>query len=189
MNPIDLKFFYVPQNKRGWTLRLKGDFTYQILLHNVCNVLFSCPGDAGLQPAAVPAGEPRVSQSTRLPVPAKRQRYSEFHACTYRQIKNSYITSSFVWVSSFYLFIFHLKEVNIFTQQGCIKLIKSDSKDNYNVKEDCFFLLSIHERFTYFPQKYEAVQLFWTLVIIRNISWAANRHIRKMKDHVTLRTE
>ncbi len=27
-----------------------------------------------------------------------------------------------------------------------------------------------------FPQKYEAAQLFWIFIIIRNVSWAANQH-------------
>ncbi len=29
-----------------------------------------------------------------------------------------------------------------------------------------------------FPQKYSAAQLFSSLIIIRNVSWAANQHIR-----------
>ncbi len=33
-----------------------------------------------------------------------------------------------------------------------------------------------------FPQKYEAAQLFSTLIIIRNASWAANQHIRMISD-------
>ncbi len=32
-----------------------------------------------------------------------------------------------------------LEEINDFIQQGCIKLIKSDSKDMYNVTKDCYF--------------------------------------------------
>ncbi len=37
-----------------------------------------------------------------------------------------------------------------------------------------------------FPQKYEAAQLFSTLIIIRNVSWAVNKHIRMIsEDHVT----
>ncbi len=40
-----------------------------------------------------------------------------------------------------------------------------------------------------FPQKYEAAQLFSTLIIIRNVSWAATQHIRMIsEDHVTLKT-
>jgi len=40
-----------------------------------------------------------------------------------------------------------------------------------------------------FPQKYEAAQPISSLIIIIiiNICWAANHHIR-MKDHVTLKT-
>ncbi len=40
-----------------------------------------------------------------------------------------------------------------------------------------------------FPQKYEATQLFSTLMIFRNVSWAVNQHIRLIsEDHVTLKT-
>ncbi len=52
----------------------------------------------------------------------------------------------------------------IFIQQGCIKLIKNHTK-------------------------YSAAQLFSTLIIIRNVSRAANQHIRIIsEDHVTLKT-
>jgi len=33
-----------------------------------------------------------------------------------------------------------------------------------------------------FPQKYAAAQLFSTLIIIRNVSWAANDHIRVISE-------
>ncbi len=33
-----------------------------------------------------------------------------------------------------------------------------------------------------FPQKYEAAQLFSTLILIRNVSWAANQHIRMISE-------
>ncbi len=40
-----------------------------------------------------------------------------------------------------------------------------------------------------FPQKYKAAQLFSTLIIIRNVSWTANQHIRMIsEDYVTLKT-
>ncbi len=39
------------------------------------------------------------------------------------------------------------------------------------------------------PQQYEAAQLFSALIIIRNVSWAANHYIRMIsEDHVTLKT-
>ncbi len=45
----------------------------------------------------------------------------------------------------------------------------------------CFF-----ENVSWFPYKYEAAQLFSTLIIIRNVSWAANQHIRMIsEDHDT----
>ncbi len=41
----------------------------------------------------------------------------------------------------------------------------------------------------WFTQKYEAAQLFTTLTIIINVSWAANQHIIMIsEDHVTLKT-
>ncbi len=42
-----------------------------------------------------------------------------------------------------------LREINTFIQQGCIKLIKSDSKDIYvikYIKKLCYFELSIHHQ-------------------------------------------
>ncbi len=33
-----------------------------------------------------------------------------------------------------------------------------------------------------FPQKYEAAQQFSTFIIIRNVSWAANQHIRMISE-------
>ncbi len=41
----------------------------------------------------------------------------------------------------------------------------------------------------WFLQKYEGAQLFSTLIIIINVSWAVNQHIRMIsEDHVTLNT-
>jgi len=37
------------------------------------------------------------------------------------------------------ILIYFLKEMNAFTQQGCITFIKSDSKDIYNVSKDFYF--------------------------------------------------
>jgi len=34
----------------------------------------------------------------------------------------------------------------------------------------------------FYSSKYQAEQLFSTLIIIRNISWAANQHIRKISE-------
>ncbi len=48
------------------------------------------------------------------------------------------------------------------------------------------FELSIHQTLkknvSLFPQIYEAAQLFSTLIIIRNVSWAANQHIRMISE-------
>ncbi len=35
---------------------------------------------------------------------------------------------------------------------------------------------------SHFPQKYEAAQQFSTLIIIRNVSWAANQYIRMISE-------
>ncbi len=79
----------------------------------------------------------------------------------------------------------------------CFKLIKSGSKDIYHVTKPIFQInveLPIHQRimkkiYHSFHKKYEAAQLFSTLIIIRNVSWAANLHIIMIsEDHVTLKT-
>ncbi len=51
----------------------------------------------------------------------------------------------------------------------------------------CSFKLSIPQRIlknktNQFTQKYEAAQLFSTLIIIRNVFWAANQHIRMISE-------
>jgi len=48
----------------------------------------------------------------------------------------------------------------------------------------CSFKFSIHQRIlkVQFPQKYVAVQLFSTLIVIRHVSWAANPHIRMISE-------
>ncbi len=68
-------------------------------------------------------------------------------------------------------FFFSRVEINTCIQQGCIKLIKSDSKDMYN--EDLFK--------NKFPQKHKGAQRF-TKLFIRNVSWAANQHIRMISE-------
>ncbi len=40
-----------------------------------------------------------------------------------------------------------------------------------------FLLKTVHVKTKTFLQKYEAAQLFSTLIIIRNVSWAENHHI------------
>jgi len=59
--------------------------------------------------------------------------------------------------------------MSTFIQQGCIQLVKIDSKDIYNVKKGfCFkqmlFFLVIKES--------------WPNIINRNVSWAPIHHIR-----------
>ncbi len=56
--------------------------------------------------------------------------------------------------------------MNTFIQQGSIKTIKNDIKD-------CHLKTEIPEK---------AAQLFLTWLIIRNVSWAANQHIRMISE-------
>ncbi len=73
----------------------------------------------------------------------------------------------------------------------CIKLIKNYNKNIYDVTKDfqinaVYLLNRILKMFT---QKYEAAQPFSTLIMISNISWAANQYIIMIsEDHVTLKT-
>ncbi len=62
-----------------------------------------------------------------------------------------------------------VKKKNTFIQQGCIKLIKSDSKDFYTL-----------QKVLQFPLKYEVAQQFSTLILI--LSQAANRHIKTINE-------
>ncbi len=77
----------------------------------------------------------------------------------------------------------------------CVLCVCSNSKMpelifevNY-VWNNHIYYQRILKKVSRFPQKYEATQLFSTLIIIRNVSWAANHHIRMIsEDHVTLKT-
>ncbi len=78
-------------------------------------------------------------------------------------------------------------------QQGCIKRIKSGSKDIYNVtKCCCFFNSSVNPEelnVRWFTQINCATQLFLTSIIIRDVSWGVNQYIIMIsEDHVTLKT-
>ncbi len=44
------------------------------------------------------------------------------------------------------------------------------------------FLLNLETKVSWFQQKYEAAQLFSTLMMIRNASWAANQDIRMISE-------
>ncbi len=80
----------------------------------------------------------------------------------------------------------YFKEITTFIQQGCIKLIKSDTKrDIYNVTKDLFQICCSFEKKNYLRIlkiifiKVLRSTLFPTLIIIIiNVSWAANQHIR-----------
>ncbi len=62
-------------------------------------------------------------------------------------------------------------------------LIKSDSKDIYNVTNDFYSSQNPEKQnVSRFPQKYWVAQLFSTLIIIRNVSWAANQNIKMISE-------
>ncbi len=107
------------------------------------------------------------------------------------QINQNFIHDGFSPVLPWMCNIPHIKYN--FIQQGCINLIKSDSKDIYNVKKRFYFnkccsfeLLFVKESWNKmyysFHKKYEAAQLFSTLIINRNVSWALNQHIRLISE-------
>ncbi len=83
-----------------------------------------------------------------------------------------------------------------FIQQGCITSIRSNGEDMLYCYKILIFQLNavllnlVLIKKTHFPQKYEAAQLFSTLmVILRNVSWAENQNISMIsEDHVTLKT-
>ncbi len=62
---------------------------------------------------------------------------------------------------------------------------------NISISNKCcsFKIKVLNNKMSKFAQKYEAAQLSSTLIIIRNVSWAANQHIIMIsEDHVTLKT-
>ncbi len=65
-----------------------------------------------------------------------------------------------------------------------IQLIKSNSKDIYNViKENFLFIKQSCNKGSQCPQKYETEQLFSSLIIIIiNVSWAENQHISMISE-------
>jgi len=76
-----------------------------------------------------------------------------------------------------------------FFWQRCIKLIKSDSKDIYNVTKHFYFKWMMFS-FIKNPEK-KCITVFTkilsktavsTLIIIINVSWAVNQHIRMISE-------
>jgi len=64
---------------------------------------------------------------------------------------------------------------------------KFQFKKKEKKKKCCSFELHIYERIpkeneSWFPQKYWADQLFSTLIIIQNVSWATNKQIKKITE-------
>ncbi len=80
------------------------------------------------------------------------------------------------------IFISHIT----FIQQGHIKVtLKTFMMLKIYISNKCFWIINktILKKLLWFPQKYEAAQLFSTpLMIIRNVNWAANQHIRMISE-------
>ncbi len=53
---------------------------------------------------------------------------------------------------------------------------------NISISNKCNSFKYPEIMYQWFPKKYEAAQLIWTLIIIRNIFWAANQHIRMISE-------
>ncbi len=81
-----------------------------------------------------------------------------------------------------------VKEMNMFIQQGCIKLIKSGSKDillwiNAVLLTFLFIKESWkNEMYHIFHKNMKQHNFFLTLIIVRNVSWAANQHISMISE-------
>ncbi len=80
---------------------------------------------------------------------------------------------------------FFFKDINIFIQQGCIKLMAVKSfvmlKQIFISNKCCSFELFIKE---FWKQKFKKIWNSTTVnkIIIRNVSWAANQHIRMISE-------
>ncbi len=76
---------------------------------------------------------------------------------------------------------FFFFKCNTFIHQGCIKSIKSDSKNVFEINVILNFLFIKEswrrKNWSQFTQK-----MFSTLIIIRNVSLAANQHIRMISE-------
>ncbi len=94
---------------------------------------------------------------------------------------------------------YRAKLINLF-RTNALNWSKVSVKTNY-VTVDFYFTQTLFfwtlcssvnpekQNVSQFPQTYCAAQLFSTLIIIRNVSWAANQHIIMIsEDHVTLKT-
>ncbi len=68
-------------------------------------------------------------------------------------------------------------KIDTFIPPGWINLQK-----NYIMNKCCSFELSVYQRIIISFPKYEAEQLFSTLMIIRNIYWAVNQYIRLISE-------
>ncbi len=77
-----------------------------------------------------------------------------------------------------------LKEINNFIQQGITTLIKSDSKTCIMLQNILLQINALLLNFLFIknPGKKLSAKLFSTLIIIRNIYWATNKHIRMISE-------
>ncbi len=74
---------------------------------------------------------------------------------------------------------------NTFVQQGCIKLIKTDSKCIYDVKNSAILeFIYNNVKCINFNKKYssDSAQSFSTLIIIINVSWSVNQYISMISE-------
>ncbi len=86
---------------------------------------------------------------------------------------------------------YFFKYINTFIPQNALSLSKVPLKTFLILKRYVFQINSVLLNFLFISesQKYCAARLCSTLIIIRNVSWAANQHIIMIsEDHVTLKT-
>ncbi len=112
--------------------------------------------------------------------------YSDLHLYIQYIYIYIYMKSSFVMrrqntsTKSSQLFYTFCWEINTFIQQGCITLMRSDSKDIYNVRI-VFNLLFILKKIKVSTKILSSTAILLTLIII-NISWTANQHVSMISE-------
>ncbi len=103
-----------------------------------------------------------------------------FHVCQLLFIKNKG-SPLFKSLGTVFFFFFLWKKLILLFSKNTLNSL-SDSRDIYNVANNC---CSIHQRIMKkicFSQKYRAAQLFSMWIIIRNVSWAANQYNRMISE-------
>ncbi len=87
---------------------------------------------------------------------------------------NTYTKFGSIYFILFYFIYF--KEINTFIQQGCMELTQNNSKHIYNVAKDFYGKWML-----FFLTIYSSKNLFFTLIIMRNI-YAPNQHVRMISE-------